>query len=211
MCRLFGLLSNRPCSAFRYLFGDQCSLFAQSKADPSRLQGDGWGIGFYASGCLRVIKSERPIYEERERFKSIAGSIESNIIVAHVRRASNPRGLPREKLISVENSQPFHYENYVFAHNGTIMIPDEVKGLLGEWRLRIRGLNDSEVYFWFIIKELHEGGSIAEALRNFEKDLWRVWFEVRDKHPGKTRPYMGLNMIFSDGERLYAYVSTMRG
>lgn len=205
MCRLFGMLSTKPRSAFNYLVSDPCSLLSQSISDPSRLQGDGWGIGFYTNGSLRIIKSARPIYEESERFRGLAESIESNIIIAHIRRASNPRGLPREKLIAIENSQPFYYGNYVFVHNGVIMIPDEAAELLGEWRLKIRGLNDSEIYFWYIIKELHEGRGITEALRNFERDLYRVWFKVRDRHPDKTRPYMGLNIIFSDGEKLYAY------
>ncbi|MBS7606160.1 MAG: class II glutamine amidotransferase [Candidatus Bathyarchaeia archaeon] len=170
-----------------------------------RLQGDGWGIGFYANGSLEVIRSDRPVYEERGRFMEIAESVKSNIIVAHIRRASNPRGLPREKLISIENSQPFYYRNFVFVHNGVIMIPDEIAELLGEWRLRVRGLNDSEVYFWYIVKEVHEGRSVREALKNFEGDLYRVWFRVHDKCPSKARPYMGLNMIFSDGEKLYAF------
>lgn len=199
------MISVRPYNAFKYLFSDPCSLFAQSRADPYRLQGDGWGIGFYANSSLRVIKSAKPVYGEHERFKRLAEGIKSNIIIAHIRRASNPRGLPREKLISIDNSQPFYYGNYVFAHNGVIMIPDEVAGLLGDWRLMIRGLNDSEVYFWYILKELHEGRSIIEALRNFERDIWRVWAEVRGRHPDKNRPYMGLNIIFSDGEKLYAY------
>ncbi|MEM1586395.1 MAG: class II glutamine amidotransferase [Candidatus Bathyarchaeia archaeon] len=205
MCRLFGLISVRPYNAFRYLFSDPCSLFAQSMADLTRLQCDGWGIGFYVNSSLKVIRSAEPVYGERERFKRLAENIKSNIIVAHIRRASNPRGLPREKLISIDNSQPFYYGNYVFAHNGVIMIPDEVAGLLGDWRLMIRGLNDSEVYFWYLIKKLHEGRSVVEALKDFERDLWMVWQGVRERHPDKTRPYMGLNMIFSDGEKLYAY------
>ncbi|MEM2500772.1 MAG: class II glutamine amidotransferase [Candidatus Bathyarchaeia archaeon] len=205
MCRLFGMVSTKPSNAVRYLLSDPCSLYAQSRADPLRLQGDGWGLGFYEDGCLRVFRSERPIYEEYYCFKSIVEGVKSNIIVAHVRRASNPRGLPRERLISIENIQPFSYESYLFAHNGTITIPDEVSNMLGEWRFKIRGLNDSEVYFWYIVKEICEGRSLKEALRNFEEDLWRVWREVRERHPNKNRPYIGLNIVFSDGVCLYAY------
>jgi len=199
------MISAFPRCAARYLLNDSCSLYAQSKVDPSRLQGDGWGLGFYFGGVLRVIKSEKPIYEESERFKSIVEGVKSNILVAHIRRASNPRGLPREKLISAENSQPFYYGNHVFAHNGVIAIPDEMAELLGEWRLNIRGLNDSEIYFWHISRNLHEGMSLEEAIRRFRSDLWRVWSEARSKHPDKSRPYVGLNMVFSDGVSLYAY------
>ena len=205
MCRLLGVISVNPSCTAKYLLNDPCSLYAQSRADPLRLQGDGWGLGFYVDGVLRLVKSEKPIYEEFERFKSIVESIRSNIVVAHIRRASNPRGLPREMLISIENSQPFGYENYVFAHNGIIMLPDEMASLLGDWRVKIKGLNDSEVYFWHIIKEISEGESLEKALVRFQERLFRVWLENRDKYPERDRPYIGLNMVFSDGNRLYAY------
>ncbi|MEM2342091.1 MAG: class II glutamine amidotransferase [Candidatus Bathyarchaeia archaeon] len=205
MCRLFGAISVNPLCVTKYLLDDPYSLYVQSKIDPSRLQSDGWGIGFYINGFLKVIKSEKPLYEDYERFKLTVSSIKSNIVIAHVRRASNPRGLPREKLISIENSQPFYYGNHLFAHNGTITIPDDVAQLLGDWRLKIRGLNDSEVYFWYIIKEISEGKNLLEALKNFHDTLSRIWFEKRDKYPSISRPYIGLNMIFSDGEKLYAY------
>lgn len=205
MCRLFGAISVNPINAAKYIIYDPCSLYIQSKIDPSRLQGDGWGIGFYVNGSLRVFKSEKPIYEDYESLKSIVYGIKSNIIVAHIRRASNPRGLPREKLISVENSQPFYYRKYLFAHNGVITMPDETAQLLDDWRLKIRGLNDSEVYFWYIIRELCNGRSLPEALKNFQRDLLRVWLENHEKYPHIDRPYIGLNMIFSDGEKLYAY------
>lgn len=185
--------------------GDPCSLYAQSKIDPRRPQGDGWGLGFYINGSLKTVKSVKPIFEEYERFRSIVNNISSTVIIAHVRRASNPRGLPKEKLLSIENSQPFSYKNYVFAHNGVINLPDEMADLLGDWQLNIKGLNDSEVYFWYIMKEISEGGSIPRALRNFQRDLVRVWSENRDKYPDKDRPFIGLNIVFSDGKKLYAY------
>ncbi|MEM1580915.1 MAG: class II glutamine amidotransferase [Candidatus Bathyarchaeia archaeon] len=205
MCRLLGIISLHPSCASRYLLNDPCSLFAQSKVDQLRLQGDGWGIGFYTNDSLTLIKSEKPVYMEYERFKSVVESIKSNVVVAHVRRASNPRGLPRERLISTDNSQPFGYGRYLFAHNGVITIPDEVAQLLGDWRLKIRGVNDSEVYFWYVIKEISEGRSLAEALKKFQRDLLDVWLSSREKYPDRDRPYIGLNIILSDGEKLYAY------
>ena len=205
MCRLFGVISVEPSNASKYLVHDPCSLYVQSKVNPKRLQGDGWGIGFYVNGFLRLVKSEKPIFEEHERFKELVSKISSNIIVAHIRGASNPRGLPKKKLISIENSQPFSYRNYVFAHNGVINLPDEIATLLGDWRFNIRGLNDSEVYFWYIMREITRGKTLSEALKSFQEDLLRVWLENRERYPNKDRPYIGLNIIFSDGEKLYAY------
>jgi len=205
MCRLSGLLSPVASIAFKYLLEDPCSLYIQSNVNPKGLQSDGWGIGFYTDGVSHLIKSEKPVYEEYGRFASAVQQANSNVILAHVRRASNPRRLPREKIISIENSQPFGYGRYLFAHNGTITIPEEVAESLGEWRHMIRGANDSEVYFWHIVKEIARGASFPDALKMFKKTLSDLWLENREKHLDKDRPYIGLNALFSDGERLYAY------
>jgi len=205
MCRLLGVLSVKPTNARRYLLDDPCSLYIQSMADPRRLQGDGWGIGYYRNGTPVIIKDYKPVYRDYRGFYSAVQKARSNIIIAHIRRASNPRGLKKEALISVENSQPFNYGRYIFAHNGTIMIPDELADTLGEWKTKIRGLNDSEVYFWWLMKKMSEGLGLAEAIREFRETMRNLWVKVRSAHPDKDQPYHVLNIIFSDGEALYAY------
>ncbi|MCS7120560.1 MAG: class II glutamine amidotransferase [Nitrososphaerota archaeon] len=205
MCRLLGMFSITPTSAAKYLVEDPCSLYVQSMCDKERLQSDGWGIGYYTESGICLHVSEKPVYEETEKFFKTAANAISRIIIAHVRRASNPRELPRHMLISKENSQPFRFENYLFAHNGTITIPDEVAENLGEWKCRVRGVNDSEIYFWYIIKEMKNGASFAEALTKFENDLSDIWNRNRHKYPNKERPFIGLNTVFSDGQNLYAY------
>lgn len=205
MCRLFGMISNVPTSAEKYLVDVECSMLEQSRIDPKRLQSDGWGIGYYAHDLPRVVKSEKPVYSEAERFRSVALAAKSRIVVSHVRAASNPLGLPRERLISPENSQPFHHGRFLFAHNGTVNLPDEVAELLGDYRSMIKGINDSEIYFWFLVKELEAGRNISVALIDFEDTLRELWDKYSSRHPDKKRPYVGLNAIFSDGRKLYAY------
>jgi predicted glutamine amidotransferase len=199
------MLSVEATNAAKYLLKDPCSLFAQSKMDPQRLQSDGWGIGFYTDGVANLVKSEKPVYAEPEKFASAVQGIDSKIILAHIRRASNPKGLPKERLRAVENSQPFAYERYVFAHNGVINIPDEVAESLGGWKQRIRGVNDSEVFFWHLAKAIANGASFPKAIKNFQKTLSELWQNNRERHLDKSRPYMGLNVVFSDGENLCAY------
>ncbi len=204
MCRLFGLLSVKASNAQKYLLGDPCSIYVQSNVDQNQLQSDGWGIGFYIDNVPNVIKNEKPVYEEYEKFASAVQVATSRIVLAHIRRASNPRGLPREKLISIENSQPFSYDRYIFAHNGRINMPDEVARCLGEWKGRLRSLNDSEAYFWYVVKEMTNGASFQEAIEEFEELLSVLWQKSREKY-NHDRPYVGLNVLFSDGERLYGY------
>jgi len=205
MCRLFGMISNVPTKAAMYLVDVECSMLVQSMIDPNRLQSDGWGIGYYTHDLPIVVKSEKPIHSEAERFRSIALAATSRIVISHIRAASNPRGLPRERLISPENSQPFHHGRFIFAHNGTVNLPDEVSELLGDYRVMIKGINDSEIYFWFLVKELEAGRNVSAALLDFEDALLELWDKYSSRHPDKKRPYVGLNAIFSDGRRLYAY------
>lgn len=112
----------------------ECSLFKQAVKGK---QSDGWGIGFYVGHVPILFKSEKAIYEEEDKFREIVKSTKGRIIT-HVRKASNPRGLPREKLISPENSQPLSHLKYLIAHNGSINIPDEVIKRLGSSRCVLR-------------------------------------------------------------------------
>ena len=205
MCRMLGIISVKPISPSKYLIKDECSLLIQAVKGK---QSDGWGIGYYVSNNLNVFKSPKPVYEEKDMFKIMCRKIKANIIIAHVRKASNPRNLPKEKLISKESSQPFYYKKYLFVHNGTIYIPDDVIEFLDEYKSIIRGVNDSEVYFAFLLKKLAETGDLIKAFREVERDLWNIL-----KRSGKEikYPYSSLNMIFSDGTKIYALTRYLRG
>jgi predicted glutamine amidotransferase len=140
-----------------------------------------------------------------ETFKYDVRQATSTIVVGHIRQASNPKNLPNDKLIGIENSQPFWYGKYVFAHNGTINLPDETEARLGRYRHEVRGVNDSEVYFWFLMKEIFSGKSLSQSFEAFVKWLDTLWGQFRKDHPDKTHPYVGLNTILSDGNRLFAF------
>lgn len=205
MCRMIGVISVKSTNLLKYLVNDECSLLVQARKGE---QSDGWGIGYYKGGKVRVFKSPNPVYKEEKVFKDISTRINSKLIIAHVRKASNPRGLPKHMLIGVENSQPFFYKNYLFAHNGTIYIPDEVTETLGKYKELIKGVNDSEVYFAYLIKEWEAKGNIIKAIETVEKGLWDI-LEKSKRKP--HRPYSSLNAIFSDGIRLYALTLYLTG
>ncbi|MEM3454442.1 MAG: class II glutamine amidotransferase [Thermoproteota archaeon] len=198
MCRMFGVISSRKMSALKFLVDSRCSLLEQAKLGK---QGDGWGIGYYTEDGLNVTKSEKAVYDETERFVSIARGINSNLFIAHVRKASNPRKLPREVLISESNSQPFFYGSYLFVHNGSVEIPDQVQESLGSYKELVQGQNDSEILFWLVMKLIKEKGNIVDALKELEVELWRIY--ERSKVDVKL-PFSALNLILSDGRNLYA-------
>ena len=241
MCRLFGQISLRERNAADLLVGSEFSLLKQSSLNKKSLQKDGWGLvwlrspfGRYPEGIeiprrgtakrrlnggWDVVKSARPVFEEKARFSAAARGAESPLIIAHIRRASNPKKLRPSRLNKPENSQPFSHDGLVFAHNGTLNIPDEVARTLGRLAGNLKGVNDSEVLFWLFVKTWEV--SLREIPRRGTgkkpgRDRWRKVFRrmisriesVWDSIPKEKRkfkaPYSGLNFLASDGRVLAA-------
>ena len=201
MCRLLGAVFVGTGSVEQHLLNTECSLFTQ--AFKGR-QSDGWGIGFYPGGSNPIVfKSDKPVYEDRDSFEKAAKAAKGRIIIAHVRKASNPRRLAREMLISLENSQPFNHSKYVLAHNGTINIPDEVSRRLGSYARLVKGRNDSEVYFYLLLSLIEKEGDVVTAFRKVEQTLMEIFAE--EKVSRFEAPFTSLNTIFSDGSKLYAF------
>lgn len=176
------------------------SLVAQSTASEKHRQSDGWGIAWFRGLRAQWLKSPKPVHDEAEVVKRTTIDAVSRFSIAHIRDASNPLKLDKQKLLSLENTQPFAFQNYVFAHNGTLNIPKEVLATLGPWKRRMQGVNDSEVLFWLLMSYIEEGRPFPTAFAATVSHIWRVW-EKLDRKSGE--PYTGLNVVFSDGKSSY--------
>jgi predicted glutamine amidotransferase len=205
MCRLFAQISPEPKRAAEFLVQTEYALLKQSGLDPNRPQKDGWGIGHFENGKAIVIKSCLPAYEEPQSVKKAADQAISKTIVGHIRAATNPRGIDPKNLLTEKNSQPFENGEWIFAHNGTIQIPDEIAERLGPLKNRIASLSDSEIYFWQFIKFVKETGNPTEAFMRCVEELWDVWKECGKKYPDKTAPYTSLNAVVANENSLYAF------
>ncbi len=206
MCRLFGLLTNADDSPVPWLVRSDRSLLRQSNVSPETAQKDGWGIGWFTDGGrARVEKGTGPAYAdgERENFEKAAADADGPLVLGHLRHASNPLNLAPEELIGLVNSQPFEAHTVLFAHNGSIPFPNETRPFLGVYEPRIRGVNDSEVLFWLLLRNASEvNDPLAGYVRTVE-DLVRVWEALgRPAIP----PFSGLNVLFSRGpDELWAF------
>src|ERR1039458_2960919 len=137
MCRLFGVISTAKIDASYLLEGADRSLLHQSRVSRKEMQKDGWGIGWFEHGRTRIYKNPNAIYKDfasphpsplgrgrseaaGEAKTTIAG-IRSHCLIGHVRWASNPMKLPKKELIGIRHSQPFTYQRWIFAHNGTLL------------------------------------------------------------------------------------------
>ena len=206
MCRLFGLLAEPGTPAEPWLMKGERSFLAQSNASVETAQRDGWGIAWYPG--RRTPKVEKGVggaFEpgERERFATTAAAATGPVVVGHLRHASNPMGLSKERLSGLENVQPFHHAGILFAHNGMIPFPRETRPLLGKFERNLEGVNDSEVLFWLLVRHIEETGDPLGAYARTVDDLLQVWKGQGSPAEG---PFSGLNVVLSRGpNELWAF------
>ena len=180
------------------------SLPRQAVAIKGREQADGWGVAFYSTAAgLELVKSRGAVSAEKSRFARAVNKSRPGLAMAHIRAASNPLRLSREELIGTVNTQPFSGNGFVFVHNGILEIPAEIKSKLGKYEKFVKGVNDSEVLFWQIMKLLDIYGDPVKALEMASQEIKTVWNAVKGRHPGKKEPYHGLNIFLSDGSALW--------
>lgn len=206
MCRLFGLLSADERACRPYLVEGEHSLLAQASADPTRLQRDGWGLaGRDLDGSVWITKGREglDLREERGRFLAAADRAHGPLVIGHLRRASDPMGLGRARLLGIENSQPFSHAGRLFAHNGAIPLPGELRERLGAYAAQLKGVNDSEVLFALLQRNLDERGNPLAAYAATVNDLTSVWEENDRPTPS---PCTGLNLLLSpQADELWAF------
>lgn len=193
MCRLYAMSANEPTRVECSLVHAQNALMQQSRKDQQGLHnGHGWGVADYRDG-LPMIEKQTWAAFQGEHFRKTAARIYAHTVVAHVRRATVGG-------TSIENTHPFYYGRWIFAHNGTIphflkvrdrMIP-EIDPLL---RNDIKGTTDSEHVFYFLLSlhlrfpdhNLHEVLAVGlNRLRQFCDDV------------DPAAP-IGLNVVMTDG------------
>jgi glutamine amidotransferase len=178
MCRVFGCVSAEPVSVRHELLESENPMIRQSEEHDS-----GWGMAVYerADGAEpTVVRFPEAAHADGDFMA--ATELRGRIFNVHVRRAT-VGGL------RLENTHPFCLGNYSFGHNGTVVA---YTSLLEPGVTRPEGDTDSEALFNFIMREL-DPGDMSGSLR-------RAMTTVVERSP-----FSGVNFLFSEGERLYAY------
>ncbi|MFN7135475.1 MAG: class II glutamine amidotransferase, partial [Myxococcales bacterium] len=172
MCRLFGFRSPVPGMVHRSLVQESNCLGLQSREHPH-----GWGIGFYNGRDITLSRAAGAAFEDAD-FARISGLVNSDCVVAHVRKASVGN-------IGIQNSHPFRYEQFLFAHNGTLedfdrLVREPMEALIApDFRPLIRGETDSERCFFLFLTILRERVPLAEArLEQMAEALAQTVYEV---------------------------------
>jgi glutamine amidotransferase len=176
---LFGLYANIPVDVeFNFYHAEN------SMAQLSHYNYSGWGIAWFNGVKWELVKEPSALHVSKKA-RSTARRVRGLIIISHVRLATTGGE-------TLENTHPWLYRGYVFAHNGTV----DRWGLLRLVRQEYRGFEgetDSEVLFHLIVQEALDAGSFLEGVRRALEKINEE--EVR---------YSSLNFLASDGHQLYA-------
>jgi glutamine amidotransferase len=160
MARLFGLIGNRADLAGRVLELERETLMVPEGLLPAGAIS--WGIGFYQGG--EVLLRRRPSDERTTLdLARLAKDVRSDLIIGHARVATF--GSTR-----TENTHPFRYREWHFAHTGTIERYEQIKPRLLEsipefLGKNIRGDTDSEVLFHLVLSFLFDAGRLQDGGR----------------------------------------------
>lgn len=178
MCRVFGAVASDPISVRHELVESSNPMIRLSEDHDS-----GWGIASYRDVGLAAPLTERfPIAAHTDGRFEIAKEMRGRIFNVHVRRATLGG-------LSDENTHPFEFGPYSFAHNGTIL---DYRSMLRPGMPEPRGQTDSECFFMRLINEFDP----LEPVRSIRGVVAAIV-------AGHT--FSGLNFVFSDGMKLYAY------
>jgi predicted glutamine amidotransferase len=215
MCRLFAALGSSLPQPSYFVHKAPQSLLHQSAADKKRLQGDGWGVGWFKEGVPQVRKSPAAMYDDRALVQRATRQMSGSALLGHVRWASNPLKLGKSELIGLAHTQPFVYQNWIFAHNGTLFIPKEAAAALPrQWSSLVQGRNDSEVLFYWLMQFLYpllennpspSAEVVAAFVRESLESLDDVWKSCRASYPLHKHPYHGMNILLTNGETLISW------
>ncbi len=177
MCRIFGCVAAEPVSIRHELLHAENPMIRQSEDHDS-----GWGMAVYPDvDCApRCVRFPEAAYMDGEFQR--ATDLEGRIFNVHVRRATMGG-------LTMANTHPFCFGNHSLCHNGTIL---HFPRLLEEGVRVPAGDTDSEHFFNFLMRDV-DPTDIPGSLRH-------AVTQVIDRSE-----FSGLNVLVSEGERLYAY------
>jgi predicted glutamine amidotransferase len=178
MCRILGSVSAEPISIEHELLHSDNPLIQQSEDHDS-----GWGMAVYRQAdCEQpeLVRFPEAAYSDGE-FRR-ATSTRGRIFNAHLRRATLGG-------LTLVNTHPFVMGEYSFSHNGTVI---RYPRLVDPGCAPPQGETDSEHLFNWLMCH-YDSAHPIRSLRQLVQTCI------------KRSPFSGLNFLFSDGQRLYAY------
>ena len=156
MARLFAYLANRPDLGAKVLEAEASTINPAPTGAPT-----GWGVGFYQGGELLLRR--RPVDDRPSLpIASALADVRTTALLGHVRVAT-------VGALSTENTHPFRYRQWLFAHTGTLPAYASLRDRLADsipqfLRRNVRGDTDSELLFHLFLSFLHDTGRLDQGV-----------------------------------------------
>ena len=208
MCRLLAYMGPKIC-LYDLILKPPHNLEKQAwqpqELRETKLNADGFGFGWYKSDKQKddqigLYRQPHPIWNDAN-LKDLSQSLKQNLFFAMVRSATAGLGM------SLNNTQPFVYKQWLFQHNGYILdfatnFRSQIRSLLTpDYENIIQGNTDSEYIFTLLMQHLEETGSPVAALQQTFNDIADLTNDKRSL----------LNIMLSDGETIYASKHAING
>lgn len=208
MCRFVAYLG-KPILADELLIKPKNSLVSQSHNALETfmpVNGDGFGIGWYNASIRKepaLFHSTLPAWND-ENLSYNCGMIQTNCLLAHVRAAS-------QGGVSLENTHPFRYKEYLMMQNGGIKDFIKIKRKLinrlnddtFEW---VNGQTDTQyifALFMTIVKEYQQTKELV--LEDFTACFSQTFAEIEEMKKAANLDSPSLyNLVFTNGKELVA-------
>jgi len=208
MCRFVAYIG-RPITLDEVLFQPRNSLVKQSvharemKGDEP-LNGDGFGLGWYNPEINEepaLFTSVQPAWNDRN-LRYITPKIFSSCLMAHIRAAS-------QGGVSQFNCHPFHYQRFLFMHNGNLggfskikrHVRHELSDHIYDW---VKGQTDSEHFSALYLENFFREKThyIAEDMAHILEKTLKQLLAIQKKYKVTEPNY--LNFVVTDGRNLIA-------
>jgi predicted glutamine amidotransferase len=182
MCRLLGWATARPAALDDLLGAVDLSAFTGL----SRRHADGWGVA-QATRRGVAVRKQTGAAADSPAFGRLIQGRRADLGLAHLRRAT-------VGAVTRDNTHPFSDGRVAFAHNGSVLTPAAIDGLLRpDVRRLVRGTTDSERYFLAVLERLRDGVAPEHALRTAADDIATV------------SGFTSLNCLLLTPQALYAH------
>jgi glutamine amidotransferase len=181
MCRLFGAIA---APGQEEELRSSLSAFFNGLAEGNHA---GWGMARFVDGRPMIHKEPVDARHSRTMAHEVAaaGAVTA---IGHLRKMS-------VGAQTWENTHPFAYEDWAFAHNGTWAEYKDAKERLPQaLRLSLQGNSDSEVLLHFLLQNMAMEGDEVRGIRRAVAAI------ASDRRPGTTC----LNFVLAREARIYA-------
>lgn len=184
------------------------ALDGEGVAFGDRFRPEGWGVGSFQGG--EILLRRKPIeHRDRVEFQDLVRDLRTDCAIVHARDGGAIAS-------TLENTQPFRFRQWLFAHAGHIPELDSLRPAIMEripdFLLRnVRGETDSELIFHLFLGFVHAAGGLDDSeldRRAIASALQQTVLALDDITTRAGRPPAVLNCVVTNH---HAMVALRRG